>query len=311
MATFPKPAPRSAGKPSVQSENEFITEWRRWMRAQRWSERTEAERTGLICRVARLAGCEPEDLTTEDVLDFLADGTFGDATAQTYYVGLKSWFEWLVDEQLREDNPMDGVRKPKAGRRSQRFLSTAHLEHLVASRMHARTRTMILLSAYQGLRAFEIAKVRGADIDHRSNEIVVHGKGGTFLVLPLHPIVKAEAARYDDKGWWFPQWTTNRDSAAGGHVLGASVSRVIADAMRRAGAPGTAHSLRRWHATEMVARGVNTRVVQELMRHGSISTTERYIQIDDRQRRAAIMLLPDITKPPPADDPAPALSVAA
>lgn len=273
--------------------NPLVADWRYWMRAQRWSERTERERGGLVDRVAREAGVPAEELTHRQIRAFFAEGGFSASSAGTYWVGLNSWFEWLVDEGERDENPMARVRKPTSGRRSQRFLSTAHLEHLISSRMHARTRTMILLAAYQGLRVFEIAKVRGADVDLLSNELVVQGKGGSLLVMPLHPIVRDEAQRYGDD-WWFPQWTGNADSTEGGHILGASVGRIIADAMKRANVPGTAHSLRRWHASEMVREGASTRIVQDLMRHASISTTERYLEVDDRQRRAALMLLPDI-----------------
>jgi len=149
---------------------------------------------------------------------------------------------------------------------------------------------MILLAAYQGLRVFEIAKFRGSDIDLVSREMVVEGKGGVHAVLPLHPIIEAEAAHYGP-GLWFPQHVANVQNT--GHILGASVSSILSTAMKRAGVPGSAHSLRHWHATELLRSGVDSRVTQQLMRHASLATTQRYMHVDDTQRRAGLLLLPD------------------
>lgn len=279
------------------SAERLLSDWSTWMQAQSWSEATIRERLILVRRVAREADRDPTTLTKSDVLRFLSQRTFADSTRQKYHRDLKAWFSWVVDEEeLRPDNPMDKVRKPAAGRQAQRALRTAHVEHLVASRMHARTRTMILLMAYQGLRAFEVAKFRGDHIDRVSRELEVLGKGGVLSILPLHPIIEAEAEKYGP-GWWFPQWTSNRESPAGGHILGASVTRIVGEAMGRAGVPGTGHALRHWHATTLLAEGLDSRITQELMRHASLETTQRYMHVDDSQRRAGILLLPDVTQP--------------
>lgn len=274
----------------------LLNEWATWMSAQSWSETTIKERVILIRRVSRESGCAPEAMTKSHLLAFLSQKTFKDSTRQKYYRDLKAWFSWVVDEEeLRDDNPMAKVRKPVAGRQAHRALRTAHVTHLINSRMHARTRTMILLMAYQGLRAFEVAKFRGADIDLVSKELEVVGKGGVLSILPLHPIIEAEAARYGS-GWWFPgrMYGSGEDRTTE-HIVGGSVTRGVGLAMERAGVPGTGHSLRHWHATTLLAEGLDSRITQELMRHASLETTQRYMHVDDTQRRAGLMLLPDVT----------------
>lgn len=150
---------------------------------------------------------------------------------------------------------------------------------------------MILLAAYQGLRVSEVARVRGVDVDGLGETLTVLGKGGVRAVLPLHPYIAAEADRYGP-GWWFGQHVPNRSSRSGGPVLGNSVSRIVGEAMGRAGVPGTCHSLRHWYASEMLRQGVDVRVIQQLMRHASLATTERYLHVDDEQRRAGALRLP-------------------
>lgn len=290
MTTFPL----SEVRPS--EIDPLLEDWAIWMRAQSWSETTIRERSILIRRVAIEAGCSPDLLSKRQVLAFLSQQAFKASTRQKYYRDLKAWFAWVVDEEeLRDDNPMSKIRKPDAGRQAQRALRTAHVVHLINSRMHARTRTMILLMAYQGLRAFEVAKFRGSDIDFVSKELQVIGKGGVLSILPLHPIIELEAAKYGDD-WWFPgRLYRSGEDRTGGHIRGGSVTRGVALAMERAGVPGTGHGLRHWYATTLLAEGLDSRITQELMRHASLETTQRYMHVDDTQRRAGLMLLPDVT----------------
>lgn len=281
-----------AGEPLF---NNSLQQWATWMRAQSWSERTVSERLTLINRITIDNGVEPTALTQRHILAFLARSDIASSSRQTYYASIKAWFAWASAAGYCSDE-MAGVPKPRAGRQHRRHLTTVHVEKLLASRMHARTRTMILLAAYQGLRAFEIAKVRGTDVDLISGEIEVVGKGNVHAILPLHPVI-AERARSYGPGWWFPQWTTNRDSQAGGHILGNSVSSIVSTAMKRAGVPGSCHSLRHWHATELLRSGVDSRITQELMRHASLATTQRYMHVDDSQRREALERLPLVRHP--------------
>lgn len=62
--------------------------------------------------------------------------------------------------------------------------------------------------------------------------------------------------------------------------------------MHRLGVPGSGHQLRHWFATALLAGGADVRVVQTLMRHGSLSTTAIYTLVSDGQQRAALDGLP-------------------
>ena len=60
-------------------------------------------------------------------------------------------------------------------------------------------------------------------------------------------------------------------------------------AMERAGVPGgTAHRLRHWHGSKLVANGADLRTVQTLMRHANLTTTAIYVQVSDPKRMDAI-----------------------
>ena len=273
----------------------LVQRWATWMRGESYSDTTIKDRTELIARAALRQQRAPEHLTVDDVLEFLAGCVIARSSRYTYHESLHAWFRWLIAVGVRDDDPMLDLRTPKAGRRVPKFISTAHVVHLLQSGIRTRTRAMCLLMGYQGLRVSEVAKFRGDDIDHISKELRVIGKGDAEWVLPLHPLIAEISERYG-RGWWFPQYVPNRLGDSNGHILSGSVTTTVGGAMKRAGIPGTAHSLRHWHATEMLREGVDIRVIQQLMRHESISTTQLYTHVDDTQRRAGLLLLPDVTR---------------
>ena len=277
-----------------ETDSQLLDRWRTWMRAQSWSDRTVDERVILIRRIAREAGVPPERLDLDDVLTFLAN-RFDASTRQTYFVNIASWFRWLVEAGHVDVNPLAGVKIPRAPRSRPEPLTTEHVELAIARANRRRTRAMILLAAYQGLRASEIAKVHSRDIDVIGRRFHVTGKGGLKAVLPLSPVIEREAAAFGP-GWWFPQHVPNRTGDDGGHILGRSVSTIVSNSLRRAGIQGTAHSLRHWFASELLRQGVDLRVIQDLMRHASIATTERYLHVSADQQRDGLLMLPDLTE---------------
>lgn len=279
---------RPTERPDSRAMTNALQSWAMWMRAQSWSENTIRERLRLVRRVA--AGLDPESVGLDEVLRFLAQ-PFADSTRHTYDASLRAWFHWCQVSGLRPDDPMRDMPRPRDGRREVVGLRSEHVMKLLGSRMHRRTRSMILLAAYQGLRVSEIANVRGSDVDVIGQTLRVDGKGNVVSYLPLHPVIAAEWQVYG-RGWWFVQHVPNHRSASGGPILGGSVGRIVGDAMARAGIPGSAHSLRHWFASELLRQGADIRVVQQLLRHASLATTERYLHVDQDQRQAAIVRLP-------------------
>jgi integrase/recombinase XerD len=265
---------------------ELLAKWARWMRAEGLAERTVSERPRVVARAASATGCCPTAFTDEALVEYLADLPTA-ATKQTYFGALRAWHRWLVARGIRQDDPMDALRRPRAPRRDARPVATGHLQLLLESGIRRRTRTAVLLCSYQGLRVHEAAKVRGEDVDLVGGRLRVVGKGGVDKWVALHPLVAAEAQSYPRRGYWFPSPTRpNRP------VRRESLSAVISRAMARAGVPGTAHSLRHWFGTELLNGGANSRQTQELLRHQSPATLQIYTLVTIEQQRAALLRLP-------------------
>jgi integrase/recombinase XerD len=87
------------------------------------------------------------------------------------------------------------------------------------------------------------------------------------------------------RGWWFP----GNARRAGLPIRSRGVADIIGNAMLRAGIPGgTAHRLRHWYGSKLVAHGADLRTAQTLLCHANLNTTAIYVQVSDPKRAEAI-----------------------
>lgn len=260
-----------------------------WTLAQtRRSPRTIEARSRTVRLLARRQSVDPVTADWHHVARFLDDPALSDGTVVTYFGALNAWFGWLVREGVRPDNPTERVEKPRTPRRYPRPVSTDELGLVLARVNRRRTRAMVLLAAYEGMRVHEIAKLRGQDFRAGGTLLEIVGKGGHKAAIPVHPVITQLRSAYPRAGWWFPSY---RDEAV--PLTAKNVSAVVGAAMRRAGVNGSAHQLRHWYGTEVLIRaGGNVRTAQEALRHGSIASTVIYTLVTDEQLRAAIGALP-------------------
>ena len=280
---------RILGSTGDDLDRALLDEWVIWQRARNVSDKTITERVLVVRRLNSAA-----TISAVDVDRFLSNPVWSKATRATYHGAIRAWCLWLVRTKRREDDPTLIATPPRVPKRRPRPLADEHLAVLLSTGMHQRTRAMILLGAYAGMRVGEIAKIRGEDVDLITRSISVTGKGDKRRDVPMHPVLQTLDACMPPRSWWFPTWVGNARHAAGGPMLGNSVSAVVSRAMDRAGIPGTPHALRHWFGTALRAAGVDSLVIKELMGHESLATTAIYVDVPLTQRTNAVGLLPDL-----------------
>jgi integrase/recombinase XerD len=263
----------------------LVEEWALWQRSGRRSERTIEERSRVIGQFLSESGVDPVTAGPMDVARWMASKPgWGPSTAATYYSYLTSWHKWLLMMGHRSDNPMAKLQTPRRPERSPRPVADDDLVRVLRTRMHHRTRVMLLLAALAGLRVSEIARVCGEHIDRAAGRIHVVGKGGKAAWIPLHPLLLEVADTMPRRGYWFP----GNCRRPGLPVRSKSVSDILTGVMRRAGVRDTPHALRHWYASTLLDDGADLRTVQELMRHSSIQTTQVYTKVKDIRRIEAV-----------------------
>lgn len=279
---------QAAGRPewTVTADDVVLDRWATAMRAANVSERTIYLRTGTVRRAARHSGSRVTALPIEGLRHYLAAQRAAWTTV-TCYSALRAWGKWALAEGLTDVDPTERLAKPATPKGRPRPCSTIAL-HAIIDAASDEDRPRVLLAAFQGLRAAEVAAVHGRDIDIEAGDLRVKGKGGLEAVIPLHPAIAELAREMPADDWWFP--SPNRP---GDHIRAAAVTAAVQRACLAAGVPTHgAHRLRHWYGTNLVREGADLRVTQTLMRHSNLSTTAKYVEASDEARRAAVLRLP-------------------
>ena len=263
--------------------NQTIAAYQTWLQSWAASDRTVQIRSRMAA--TRLEEWGLDGFTTQAVQEFLGRPGLSKWTKATYYSHLNCFCGWLVQTGRLEETPMENVRRPRQGASLPHPLSESEANRVLGA-ARGDMRAWLLLAMLSGLRAHEIAKLRGEDV--QKDCLYVEGKGGTRAMLPTHPDLWALAQDYPRRGWWFP--------SGDGPISADTVSSRTGKHFRALGVSGSIHRGRHLYATRLLRAGANIRVVQRLMRHSSLATTATYCAVDEDEMRAAVNLLPSNTE---------------
>lgn len=245
-------------------------------------------------------GLEPAAVTTQDILDYLASSDQISKRSQSRRLSsLRSFFDWLVMEGDRPDNPCDPIDSPKLGRYLPEVLSVeevaAIIESVDLSKWTGKRDRAILEILYGcGLRVSEAAGLRISHVYLDEGFARVVGKGDKERLVPMGEMA-ARAVREYLKARPEP-YSPQYEDVLFLNRFGKSLSRVSLFNMvkRQAMAAGVSkeispHTFRHSFATHLIENGADLRVVQEMLGHESILTTEIYTHIDSSTWQRAIL----------------------
>ena len=259
-----------------------------YIRSTRWT----------LQRLERFLGVPLGDATEEQLADWYTYVTLTlTASARSVYLAqVAGFYGWLVRERIRVDDPTIRLPRPKNKRGLPRPMSDASLR-LALKSAPADIRAFLILGAYCGLRAGEMAGLHGEDIQRHAVPpilIVRDGKGGKQRVVPLHPLVLDELAFLPESGPLFRDWR--------GRQLGANtVSQRACKYLRRISLTETLHQTRHAFATNVYRQSRDLRLTQELCGHASPNTTARYAAWAPEEAAAVVDALPPVGDPRPPD----------
>lgn len=202
---------------------------------------------------------------------------------------LRSFYRWLQEEYDWPDNPVAVIESPKRGRPLPKVLTQTEVERLFALPLTP-TQTLMLELLYAcGLRVSELLSLRPVDFNLPGGYLRCEGKGQKQRLVPLAPSTQALVQRYFEANQLplnSPTWLfCNLDTGLGpttGDLKPVS-RRVVWGWLQKLGqAVGkrvSPHILRHSFATHLLQGGADLRVVQELLGHQSITTTQIYTHV--------------------------------
>lgn len=210
------------------------------------------------------------------------------ATVARRLSALRVFYRFLVREGRMASNPVGTVRTPRQGRRLPKFLTPEQVRALLESPDPAtpeglRDRAMLEVLYGSGLRVSELVALRVADAAG-GREVRVVGKGRKERVVLLTAAARAALDAYLEHGRPARAGSDARAlfvNARGGPLSVRGVQYRLALWMRRAaaGLRCSPHTLRHTFATHLLDGGADLRVVQELLGHSNLSTTQVYTHV--------------------------------
>jgi integrase/recombinase XerC len=206
------------------------------------------------------------------------------ATIARKLATVRSCFRFLARRGVIEVNPARQVRSPRLGRRLPSFLPKDEATQLLdappePSSAGARDRALLELLYASGLRVAEGCGLDLDDLDEAQRRVRVVGKGDRERVVPVgETALEALAAYLAMRGRRRGPLFLN---ARGGRLTPRSARRIVKRLARRAGLSQrvTPHTLRHSFATHMLGEGADLRLIQELLGHRRLSTTQRYTHV--------------------------------
>ena len=212
---------------------------------------------------------------------------------------IRSFLVFCQDNGLIESSPGAGVRSPKVPRRLPQVLTPVQAADLLDSiggdkPLDLRDRALFELVYSSGLRCQEVLDLRMRDVNMGSREMRVKGKGRKVRVIPVGEVALEALERYVLEGRSRLIDDPERDdhvflSRTGRPLSSSDVQRRLARYLARAGAPrGTSpHTLRHSFATHLLEGGADLRVIQEMLGHSSLRTTQVYTHVSAAHLRRA------------------------
>ena len=247
---------------------------------------------GAYAAFLRIRGKGAAEATREDVLSFLeARKAEGLKSASLFIAALaiRQLHRYLMSQGLAATDPTAGLRLPRFKQRLPEPLDAERMGRLLqppaSSRFAAlRDHAMLELMYATGMRVSELVSLRLGQVDLGGGWVRVLGKGSKERLVPFGPRAGAALDRYlEGRAARFPEAgdVLFLNGRGEGPITRSGFGRRLAAVARRSGDSGrlTPHQIRHSCATHLLEGGADVRVLQQLLGHSSITTTQRYTHV--------------------------------
>ena len=205
---------------------------------------------------------------------------------------LKKFFRYLVATHKIEKDPLLLIHSPKQEKPLPAFLSVDDVFQLLGAiklktGLDVRDRAALEVFYSTGIRVSELVGLNWADVDFQLGIIRVVGKGSKERIVPIGEIAMEALRDYSQEQRTRWQLAGKGETAVflnnrGERITTRSVARVVEKHLKQAGIPVKMgpHGLRHSFATHLLNSGADLRVIQELLGHASLSTTQKYTHLN-------------------------------
>ena len=212
------------------------------------------------------------------------------ATVARKIYAVKSYYAYLVKTGTQAHNPFDGIGTPKLDKKIPQILTEKEMQEFLDALpeenfLQLRNKALFEFLYATGLRISELTGLQPDDVHFAERLVRVMGKGKKERIVPFHDQAAAVMARYlERRRAEFPGGNDRVFvNSRGGPLSQRSVERILQQVYRtlmHSGKHVHPHLLRHSFATHLLQRGANLRIIQELLGHANLATTEKYTTLN-------------------------------
>ena len=201
---------------------------------------------------------------------------------------LRGYYKWLSANEKITSNPIDTIEMPKLPQRLPKILSVEEIKKMLAEDLNPLERVELELLYGSGLRVSELVDLKTNSFDLSQKYLVARGKGSKERIVPFNNVSASAIEDYlkirdfilkkfrlDTKNFLVNnegRFVTRQDIYNFIHKLGEKFHKNISP-----------HTMRHSFATHLLENGADLRVVQELLGHSDVSTTQLYTHISNKR----------------------------
>ena len=251
-----------------------------------------------------LMNITPITISYEHLQEFLyqiSKINYSERTQARWISSIKGFFSFLLEDELREDNPSALLETPKLGLYLPDTLSLEEIEKLISATeentdLAKRNRCMIEVLYGCGLRVSELTELQISNINFKENYLKIQGKGDKVRFVPLADYTADFIKNYINNIRSKQKINPKHSDILFLNSRGAQISRqmvflIIKEIVRKAGIQKniSPHTFRHSFATHLLQNGADLRFIQEMLGHSSITTTEIYTHLNTEELHETIL----------------------
>lgn len=251
-----------------------------------------------------LSDVSPEEISYEQLQEYiyqLSKRKLSERSQARWISSIKAFFKFLLEEEIRTDNPASLLEGPKLGLYLPDTLSLEDIEKIINcvdknNDLGKRNHCILEVLYGCGLRVSELIDLKISNINFSENFIKVQGKGDKTRFVPLTELTKEILNSYIKEVRCRVKVKRKNEDFVFLNNRGSAMSRVIVFLIIKELAESAGisknispHTFRHSFATHLLQNGADLRYIQEMLGHSSITTTEIYTHLENEELREVIL----------------------
>ena len=248
--------------------------------------------TFFIDFCATRSAAEISDIKRGDITSYimkLKEENYNPASVTRKLASLRGFFKWFCANEYGSKNPVQTLEQPKLPKHLPKVMTVEELNRIINSNLNTLQSLIVELLYGCGLRVSELVNLNLNDVDVRSKYVKCYGKGSKERIVPFGEKAKSALQKYfKERDLIVLQNNLEKSKKLllknnGKNITRQDVYNFIHAQGEKINKHISPHTLRHSFATHLLENGADLRVVQELLGHSDVSTTQLYTHITKKR----------------------------